>query len=162
MKTLKNNMLIASDKPKLCKIHNGKKGKLSKAKLYMYKSHSRVKTYYPLKRKKIKINRLKLIQNIITDDIRKAITFLEELGNPILSKKYVVDKEAAPLKNNGRNENEIIDWLRSENIEIKRIAKSRFILKNKICSFNNILVFANRKRVELGLKPFYWDGIDEY
>ena len=57
------------------------------------------------------------------------------------------------------DENTVITWLISVGIEIKQISSTQYFLKNRICLFNNVLIFANRKRVEMGLTPFYVSSI---
>jgi hypothetical protein len=56
---------------------------------------------------------------------------------------------------------EIMDWLASINIEVKQIHSVKFLLADKICTFGSIVILANKKRKELGLSPFYIEGITE-
>ena len=148
MKVLKNNTLNLQSKKNLCKTHNGKKQSTQKVKLIMYKSYNHIKTYHPLKRKKIKLHKFKFVPNVAV--------------NGILSRRYCITATEPDKFNKWSNEEEIISWLASVNIKVKRISSLQFILENKIYSFNYIVIFANKKRLELGLKPFYIEGITEY
>ncbi|MDR0753697.1 MAG: hypothetical protein LBE95_03465 [Holosporaceae bacterium] len=133
-----------------------------KIKLSMYKLYDHTKTYHPLKRKKIKFHKLKFVINGNVCDLSKAIKTLKEGGSDILSKRYSINKSEFARQNNWSNEEEIINWLDSINIKIKRINSFQFLLKNKVYSFNSVVIFANKKRLELGLSPFYIEGITEY
>ncbi|MDR0556161.1 MAG: hypothetical protein LBG20_04140 [Holosporaceae bacterium] len=159
MKSLKNNILPSRGKKKLCKTHNDKNSSLQKVKLTGYKSYDFAKVYHPLKRKKVKLNRLKFVPNTIYPSIHRAIKILEETGTPILSQRY---RSIGSGEGQWSNEENIVNWLISTGTEIKRINTVHFMLKNKICSFNYVVIFANKKRLEMGLKPFYVEGITEY
>jgi hypothetical protein len=158
MKAFKNRELISSSNEKLCETHNGKANSSQKVKLLAYKTRDSMKTYRPLKRKKIKLHKLKFIQNAFERDLNSAIKTLDKIGDPILSKRYC----AAKFSDNWSGEEEIINWLASINIKIKRLGASKFLLEDKICSLSRLVVFTNKKRSELGLSPFYVEGITEH
>ncbi|MDR0581036.1 MAG: hypothetical protein LBG04_02905 [Holosporaceae bacterium] len=151
MKSLKNNALDLQNKKQLCKTHNGKNSSSQKIKLSMYKSYNHVKTYHPLKRKKIKLHKFKFVSDIIHHDSSEIATTRRRVG-----------RDRFHEQNNWSSAEELINWLTSVGIKIKRINSFQFLLKNKVYSFNYIALFANKKRLELGLTPFYIDGVTEY
>jgi hypothetical protein len=162
MKSLKNNALSSANKRQLCKTHNGKSPSSQRAKLSIHKSCSRIKIYHPLKRKKIKLHRLKFVQDVVIYDFSALVKTLKTDGCDILSKRYCTSNGPSSKNDIWSSEEDVINWLVSVNVEIKRITAFQFLLENKICSLNHVLVFANKKRVELGLNPFYMEGITEY
>jgi hypothetical protein len=155
MKPLKNNALAPTSKKQLCKTHNGKSSSSQKVKLLIYKSCGHIKTYHPLKKKKIKLHRLKFIRD--TTDYTFQMSKYD-----ILSKRYCARGGKSDKDHVWNKEEEVINWLISINVKIKRLTELQFLLENKICSLNHVLVFANKRRVELGLSPFYVEGITEY
>ncbi|MDR2646480.1 MAG: hypothetical protein LBC04_04935 [Holosporaceae bacterium] len=160
MKPLKNNALDLQSKKQLCKTHNDKNSSSQKIKLSMYKSYNHVKTYHPLKRKKIKLHKFKFVSDITRHDLSKVAATLKTISDNALSQRYRRDK--LHKQSNWSSTEEIIDWLASVDIKVKRMNSFQFLLRNKIYSFNYIALFANKKRLELGLAPFYIDGITEY
>jgi hypothetical protein len=162
MKPLKNNALDLQNKEQLCKTHNGKNSSSQKIKLSMYKSYNHIKTYHPLKRKKIKLHKFKFVSDITRHDLSETAITLKTIGNNALSERYDIYRSKLHKQNNWSSTEEIIDWLESVDIKVKRINSFQFLLRNKIHSFNYIVLFANKKRLELGLTPFYIDGITEY
>lgn len=60
---LKNKELATSNKTKVCEIHNDKNVVPKKIKLCTLKSHACIKTYHPLKNKRVKLHRLKFVCN---------------------------------------------------------------------------------------------------
>ncbi|MDR1561049.1 MAG: hypothetical protein LBS23_01695 [Holosporaceae bacterium] len=161
---MKNKKLKKIGSKKLCKTHNDKKTDDHKIKLSTYKSYNLAKFYHPLKNKEIKTHKLKFVRNIY--DFKKLCnakkTFYKY--NSIATKIYCSDVAEAEQDQQAiwTNEIEVVDWLTSIGVAVKRIAAKRYILKNRICFINHVLVFANRKRIELGLKPFYIEGITEF
>jgi hypothetical protein len=109
-----------------------------------------VKTYHPLKRKKIKLHKFKFVSDIISRNLSEIATTRRRIG-----------KDGFYEQNNWSSAEEIMDWLASVGIKIKRINSFQFLLKNKAYSFNYIVLIANKKRLELGLTPFYIDGVTE-
>ncbi|MDR2681977.1 MAG: hypothetical protein LBB29_02935 [Holosporaceae bacterium] len=45
---------------------------------------------------------------------------------------------------------------------IKHLSAEKYFLMGRECFINHVLVFANRKRVDMGLPPFYVEGLTEY
>ncbi|MDR1362293.1 MAG: hypothetical protein LBJ16_03695 [Holosporaceae bacterium] len=81
----------------------------------------------------------------------------------ILSRRYA----AAPLQLSRDNqlwatEAEIIEWLLLSGIFIERLSDRLYALEGKTCTLSHVLVFANRKRLDMGQRPFYLDGITEF
>jgi hypothetical protein len=130
----------------------------------MYKSYNYVKTYHPLKRKKIKLHKFKCVSGVNHSDSPEDIKILkiEGKGNSILSKRYCTNTGKTEKSGRWSNQEEIINWLASVDVKVKRINAFQFLLENRICKFNYIAIFANKKRLELGLSPFYIEGITEY
>jgi hypothetical protein len=160
MKDLKNNELLAQGKKQLRKIHNDNSAGKKKTKLMVHKSYSHTVTYRPLKRKKVKLRKLKIVSDNTIVNLQKAVETLEATGNSILSKRYctIYSKKEKEWS----NKEKIIDWLISVNVDIIYLGTDKFLLKNKICTFGKVVIFANQKRQELGFKPFYIHGITEY
>jgi hypothetical protein len=151
MKFLKNNALGLRNKKQLCKTRNGKNFSSQKIKLSMYKSYNYVKTYHPLKRKKIQLHKFKFVPDIIRRNLSEIATTRRRIG-----------KDGFYKQDNWSSAEEIMNWLASVGIRIKRINSFQFLLINKVCSFNYIVLIANKKRLELGLTPFYIEGVTEY
>ncbi|MDR1236432.1 MAG: hypothetical protein LBJ96_05515 [Holosporaceae bacterium] len=160
MKCLKNNELELHSKSQLCETHNGNSSTKKKTKLVTHKSYSCTKAYHPLKRKKVKLHKLKFASDDSIIDLQKAIKILETTGNPIVSKRYgtVYSKKRGEWS----SESEVIDWLIFIKTNIKKINAKEFFLNDRVCTFGEIVVFANKKRREMGAKPFYVEGITEY
>ncbi len=162
MVSLKNNELETSNSEQLCKLHNDKEVPYRKMRLYISKSHNFAKSYHPLKQKKIKLHRLKFVSCIsCADGNNNNIRNNCSIG--ILSKRYT----ATPIKISKKQsvwstENDVIEWLLSINVEIRRRPHREYFLKDRICFLNNVLVFANKKRIEMGLEPFYLDGLTAF
>ncbi|MDR0968095.1 MAG: hypothetical protein LBL99_00475 [Holosporaceae bacterium] len=146
MVILKRNALFFGSGRKSRELSGDKSFLTQKVKLSVYKAPDRVKIYRPLKRRKINIHKIKIISNEFSRYAFKVS------GNPIPLEKA----------KNWSCEEEVINWLASLDICVKRLNASKFLLKNKVCSLNYIALFANRKRVELGLSPFYLEGVTEY
>jgi hypothetical protein len=165
MVRLKNNEICASNAEQLCELHNNRKSILT-----ISKAGDFVKTYHPLKRKKIKSHRLRFVPDVIcmpnchsmgnatTDD-----TAANKAVEPdILSRKYTVTPFYKHKKQNmWSTEDDVIDWLLSIGVHVKRVSLQRYVLMNRACFLNSVVVFANRKRIEMGLEPFYFRGITE-
>ena len=166
MVSLKNNDLKNLNSKQLCKLHNGKEIPYRRTRLYISKSHNFAKSYHPLKQKKIKLHRLKFVSCTgcaAIADKSTDFSIKSSYDVKILSKKYT----ATPIKISKKQsiwstENDIIEWLLSINVDIRRKSQQKYFLKNRICFLNNVLVFANKKRIEMGLDPFYLDGLTEF
>ncbi|MDR1551739.1 MAG: hypothetical protein LBS14_03620 [Holosporaceae bacterium] len=166
MRSLKNKALPSSGKKKLCKIRNVNNSQSQKVKLLVYKSCDFVKDRHLLRRKKIKLHRFKFVPSTTRCGVAEAIKILDEKGTPILSKKYQIadynSATSAVTKGRWSHEEEIVAWLTSIEVEIKRIGRFHFALDGRICFFSNVVTFANRRRSEMGLEPFYVHGITEF
>ncbi len=163
---LKNNDLRKRECKKVCKTHNGKELPNRKTQLHMFKSDALTKFYHPLKQKKIQTHKQQaenskkytlLINGQKTKDCRRNYS-------QVLSSRY----KTLNRENKNRNpsvwstESDIIKWLQSINVDIKKRSAKEYFLKERICYLNNVLVFANKKRIEMGLLPFYIDGLTEF
>lgn len=96
--------------------------------------------YHPLKQKTINPNKLHLIEK----------SRGTRIPNFYKRNKFV-------------NEKTVINWMVSMGIAVKRVSNNRYFIKNHLRNFSNVLLIANRKRIELGLSPFLVKGIsDEY
>ena len=168
MVSMKNNKLGTKITDQLCKIHNGNNDSKEKLRLYTLRNQKFIKTYHPLKQKKVKLRKLKFVSGTaaVGDFDSYSEVGREEKGcnsSNILSKKYRV----MPLLDHSSStewadENTVVTWLISIGVDIKQISPTQYFLKNRVCLFNNVLIFANRKRVEMGLKPFYISSILEF
>ncbi|MCR5225257.1 MAG: hypothetical protein K6C34_04195 [Alphaproteobacteria bacterium] len=153
---LKNKDLSLDEKFKLCKTHNDKNVSQRKIKLCALKSQSCIKTYHPLKNRKVKLHRLKFVH-----DDELGTFFSQDIKyREFLSKRFKV--------NVGKNqqfwatEEKVVDWLRSIGIHIRRIPNGMYIIDNKAYNINSMILFANKRCTELGLPPFYIDGLTEF
>ncbi|MDR2781378.1 MAG: hypothetical protein LBB21_02880 [Holosporaceae bacterium] len=125
-----------------------------------HKSYKHTRIYHPLKKRKINLNKIQFAFDVSIENLQKAIKTLETSDTPVLSKRYFVT--SGVKKSNWSHEKEIIDWLISVNIDVARLDSDKFLIKNKVYSFNMVLILANKKRRELGFRPFYVDGITEH
>lgn len=158
---LKNNRLCSETE----NIFGGElhdKNMYSRARLLAVKSQDSVKSYHPLKQKKVKLHRLKFVnsdklyenspENILKNDCKNAS---QEIS---CSRKNCNDN----TNENWSTVDEVVTWLASIGIRIKKLSYQTYILKNRKCFLNTVLLFANKKRIEIGLKPFYIRGITEF
>lgn len=167
MISMKNNKLDTKNTDQLCKIHNGNNNSKEKLHLSTLRNQKFIKTYHPLKQKKVKLCKLKFVSGtakVSAINSHPDIEPEEKWSNSsnVLSKKYRI----MPLDNSSStewaDENTVVTWLISIGVDIKQISSTQYFLKNRVCLFNNVLIFANRKRVEMGLKPFYISSILEF
>ena len=167
MVSLKNNELDAKSIDLLCEIHNGNKNSKEKLRLYTHRNQKFIKTYHPLKQKTVKLRKLKFVSGTATvNNIEPHSGIgIEKKGSNsdnLLSKRYNIMTLDHSSSIEWADENTVVTWLISVGIEIKQISSTQYFLKNRICLFNNVLIFANRKRVEMGLTPFYISSILEF
>ncbi len=153
---MKNKELTASNKTKMCETHNDKNVTQRKTKLCVLKSHACIKTYHPLKNKRVKLHRLKFVCN---QDIDVSLQ-KRRGGNEIFSKRFKVLSGKPELT--WSTESEVVEWLNSVNIPVKRLPSGCYIIDEKMLNINAMLLFANKKRAERGLPAFYIEGITEY
>jgi hypothetical protein len=156
MNSLENNNVGQTSNVKLCKTHNVKPSR-KKVSLSFSKSYSCAKTYHPLKHKSVKMNKIRFVEprpNKICHNSPKA---------QLLLRKYKISPIPAPTLNTIWSRNiEIINWLLSVGIFVKRLSEEKYFLMGRECAMNHVLVFANKKRVDMGLPPFYVEGLTEY
>jgi hypothetical protein len=165
MISIKNNGLAKINVEQLCETHNGKRAHCRKVRLSTSKSRIFAKTFHPLKQKKIKLHKLKFVSEseYYANVIKEEQPTIKNTGN-VLSIRYTT----APIKTNKlekqiwSTEFDIINWLLTIGVKIKRISSQKYFLKDRICFLNNVLVFANRKRIEMGLEPFYLENLTEF
>ncbi|MDR3187048.1 MAG: hypothetical protein LBT63_01280 [Holosporaceae bacterium] len=162
MISLKNNGLKVSRKKKLYEIHNDKKVVQDKIKLSTYKAYDYSKIYHPLKNKKVRLHRLKFV------DAFCCMEFYGKDDEPTQAQAISMReisrrrrKIRAKSKRKWASGEEVVNWLASVGIEVKHEAEDRYIIKGRVYAANHIMVFANKKRIELGLEPFYMEGITE-
>lgn len=164
MVSIKNKDLNTENMYPLCKIHNGNNNSKEKSRLYTFRNQKFIKTYHPLKQKKVKLRKLKFTSGTAAVNVSGHLNKEAEdkiYGN-ILSRRYRIMPIDHFSSTEWADENTVITWLISIGIEIKQISSTQYLLKNRICLFNNVLIFANKKRVERGLSPFYISSILEY
>ena len=165
--SMKNNKLDTKNTGQLCKIHNGNNNSKEKLHLSTLRNQKFIKTYHPLKQKKVKLRKLKFVSGtaeVSAINSHSEIEPEEKWSNSssVLSKKYRVMPLDYSSSTEWADENTVITWLISIGVDIKQISSTQYFLKNRVCLFNNVLIFANRKRVEMGLKPFYISSILEF
>lgn len=148
----------------LCESHNDKEVPYRKTQLFISKSCNCVKLYHPLKQKKIKLHRLRFVSSSELIEIdNKNASVVNNSDIKILSKRYAITPIKVSKKQSAwSTESDVIEWLLSIKIKIKRKSSREFFLKDRVCFFNSVLVFANKKRVEMGIEPFYLEGLTEF
>ncbi|GHU12469.1 hypothetical protein FACS189449_06170 [Alphaproteobacteria bacterium] len=152
----KNNTLQAVEHEKLSKTHNVKRGK-KKSRLLFSKSYHFAKSYHPLKHQKIKLNKINFIKP--ADEYENE----DKKESQILTRRYKAFPLPSPTKNTiWTSENKILEWLVSIGVQIKRTSTNKYFLTGRLCAMNHVLVFANKKRIDLGLPPFYVEGLTEF
>lgn len=154
MPLLKNNKLSSDNNQIFNKIENDKK-KYIKTRLYTFKAQNFTKSYHPLKQKKIKLHKLKFVNNteIYKEYSKNRNNFYNNLKRQKCNTSYC---------ENWSTIDEVVKWLISIGIQIKRTSMNTFILENKVCFLNSVIVFANKKRTEAGLVPFYIAELTEF
>ncbi|MDR2794150.1 MAG: hypothetical protein LBB12_00020 [Holosporaceae bacterium] len=156
MNSLENNTVGQTSNVKLCKTHNVKSSR-KKTNLSFSKSYSCAKTYHPLKHKSVKVNKIRFVAP------KPKKTKPNSQKTKLLLRKYKIFSIPPPTLNTiWVQKVEIINWLLSVGIFVKRLAEEKYFLMGRECAINHILVFANKKRVDMGLPPFYVEGLTEY
>ncbi len=140
------------------KIHE--KDSKKRLRLYVFRSQKFIKTYHPLKQRNVKLHKLRFTSK----GEEAAVSFFEKIKNKKNALAVTSEKQTIISLNNMNpvNENVVIKWLTSVGIEIKQISSTKYLLKDRICFFKNVLILANKTRVEMGLPPFYIDNISEF
>jgi hypothetical protein len=100
------------------------------------------------------------VRNICIDVLSEEDNSLKR--KDILSRRYRTNVLKPNQKVVWANEDDVIGWLASVGIGIKCIAAKRYIFRDRVCSINHIMIAANKKRLELGLDPFYVEGVTEF
>jgi hypothetical protein len=157
MGPLKNNMLGSAVYKELCEIHKVKLSNRNRTKLTLQKSRNFTRSSYLLKPTHPRQSSAKIANEVVDGK------FLCPEEADILSKRYV----AIPFKLSGENqlwvsEADVIEWLHQIGIPVKRLPNRLYVLIGKVCLFSHVLIFANRKRVDIGQRPFYVDGLTEF
>ena len=162
---LKNNRSSQSNAKKLRRSLDNNKKSNSKIRLSIFKSCDSVKFFHPLKQKKIKLHRLRFISNEYYNPefMDKVKTGTVSLVINIPPSEYVIRPQNTNIdRYSWSTETDIVEWLRSIGVQVKKISSQKYMLKDRICLINNVLVFANKKRIETGLEPFYLDEYTEF
>lgn len=97
--------------------------------------------YHPLKQKIVNTQKLKF-----TDKLKRKGIDEASLGSFDFSEKI--------YKNPLESERKIIGWMISIGIKIKKISAEEYLVKNQVKTLSGVLLIANKKRVDMGLKPF--------
>ncbi|MDR2067947.1 MAG: hypothetical protein LBP41_03090 [Holosporaceae bacterium] len=158
---LKNNVLKILAEEKLCETHNGKKNVSDKIKLSTHKAYDYGKIYHPLKNKRIRLHRLKFVNAFCGAEIYdEGHRFAQEsavYGRKISRRRYKV-----VAKKKWATVDEIMNWLASVGVEVKYGTEGGYIIGNRKYSLNHMMIFANKKRIDFKLEPFYVDGVTEF
>ena len=151
MVSLKNNKIKEQLNIKLCKIHNDKNKTEIQSKLLTYKSPNCADSFYILKSKKCRKKKNKSSQTSLE---------LSKTKYEILSRRYssILSKE---LIREFSNESAIINWLSGEGIKVKKLDLQKYLIKNKELTLVQLLIFANKKRVKIGLNPLYLEELGQ-
>lgn len=130
--------------------------KIKKKVLFTYYNCNYSKTYHPLKRKKINRNKIKTIAD--------APLRLISRKNAIRSKKYVADivNSGLDYEDITGRENLLVQWLNDNGETASQLRKNKYILNGKECSASYLLIIANKKRIQMKLKPFFINWIAEH
>jgi len=161
----KNNRLSQQNPRQLTQISNKKKKANEKIRISTFKSGDTIKSYHPLKQKKIKLHRLNFISNkyynpgFAGEDQKCGVDFVINAHK----KKYMsASSNAESDKYLWSTEADVVEWLLSVGVQIKKISSQKYILKDRICFISSVLVHANKKRRETGLEPFYLSEYTEF
>lgn len=143
MKTTKNKVKAKSSQ------------KIKKKVLFTYYSCNYSKTYHPLKRKKINRNKIKTIAD--------APLKLISRKNAIRSKKYIADiaNSGIDYEDITGKEDLLVQWLNDNGESASWLGGKKYILNGKECSASYLLIIANKKRIQMKLKPFFINWISE-
>ena len=145
----------------LRKTYSEKRNVLDKIKLSTRKAYNYSRVYHPLKNKKIRLHRLKFVKEFcLAWPSNENNLFLREL--PLPSRRISHQTNKIRYTKMWVTEDDVVNWLSSVGEKIKCITDGKYILRNKVYSINHIIILANRRRVELGLKPFYIEGVTEF
>jgi hypothetical protein len=157
MVSLKNNMLGSAVYKELCETHKVKLSNRNKTKLTLQKSRNFTRSRYLLKP-----TRFKQLGAKIGNEVVDGKLFCSE-ETSILSKRYT----AVPFKSYMENqvwvsEADVIEWLLQIGVPVKRLSNRLYVLMGKLCLSSHVLIFANRKRIDMGQQPFYVEGLTEF
>jgi hypothetical protein len=169
MSTLKNNDLTKVPLEQLCELHNVKRVLPRKVRLCTLRSRKFFKKDHILNRKGINP-----CSSIFADLNSGGTSLCQKQERCTGAKKSSAGKLSGTLgttiRNSGSsgrvtycdsNENGVIIWLKSVGMKIRRLSSQKYFFNNKIYSVSELLLFANRKRSEKNLSPFYIRGLTE-
>lgn len=150
-----NKELDEGPTKKMSKIHNGNIKTGEKIRLYAFRNTKFVKTYHPLKQKKVQMKKIKTVGNVFNKDGEVGTYFNREPSGTynVLSRKYVPMVFDDARCEESKKE-EVLEWLASVGVVVEVLTPTTYVLMNRVCLFSSVLVFANRKRREMGLSPF--------
>jgi hypothetical protein len=80
----------------------------------------------------------------------------------ILSKRYRATVLKRKHEKKWASEHDVMSWLVSIGVDVKCTISGTYVCGGKVCSLNHVLIMANKKRIELGLDPFYVEGVTEF
>ncbi|MDR3151454.1 MAG: hypothetical protein LBT67_01205 [Holosporaceae bacterium] len=157
MVSLKNNTLGFAVYKELCEIHGVKLSNRNKTKLTLQKSRNFTRSRYLLKPTHPRRPCTK-----ITDEAADSKLFRPE-NIDILSRRYVAVPFSLSVKNHlWVSEVDVVEWLLQIGVQVKRLPNQLYVLMGKVCLPSHVIIFANRKRVDMGQRPFYVDGLTEF
>lgn len=133
-RNLKSNRINAR---RISEIFGNKKSK-KRLGLCVFIDKKYKRLYHPLKGKKVNLKRLR---------------FIEKSTETIISKFFDKDRLVS--------EKNVINWMLSMGVSVKKISSGRYIVQNRIINFANLLIMANKKRRTLKLEPFFVEGFSE-
>lgn len=135
----------------------------------LYETHNFCKKQYFVKNKKDFFPRLKFLADIeierMVDSIlqTKDIKISKKTQSPaiFITKRQIYEDETS-IKDDYVDFSEVVKWLHSAGIDVKKVGNDNFYVKNHVLSRNRLLIFANKKRLESGINPFHVNQITKY
>ena len=123
--------------------------KRKKKVLLTYHSCEYKSTYHPLKRRRIKTEKIKYAFDIPVKIASRR------LG--VLSRKYFADVANSNIEFEDITGCEYVmfDWLKSVGIVVEEVQPNLYSMDGRLCSFGYIFIFANKLRISMHLKPFF-------
>ena len=125
--------------------------KKNKPKLLVYRSV--IKTYHPLKYRKVRLDKIKATPALSLDTlINTTRNMIEQKDIDSHIRKDIIVC-SVPI---------LIDWMTKNGFNVKHISNNLFSLNGKVCSLSYVLLCANKQRIKDGLLPIIVEDMNVY
>lgn len=153
---LKNNKLALKNEQLSKKATDASPARKLKIKLCTLKAPDRIKTFHPLKNKKVNLHKLGITNATVTD--KSSITSR--------TKRTKILTEHFRTLSGGKQafwttEIKIVDWLVSIGVPVKRLPHGLYSINNKTYNLSSVVVMANKQRAQQSLPLFYLEDLTE-